>query len=75
MFLYNPVPALNNYKGPKLIISATNEDNLPNALHNFAADVATKQIDGTGHWMQMDKPEEFNHALDDFLKIVEEAQY
>jgi pimeloyl-ACP methyl ester carboxylesterase len=27
-------------------------------------------VTGTGHWIQLDKPDEFNRLLDEFLKTV-----
>jgi pimeloyl-ACP methyl ester carboxylesterase len=27
-------------------------------------------ITGTGHWLQLDKPEEFNRTMDDFLTSI-----
>jgi pimeloyl-ACP methyl ester carboxylesterase len=71
MFQYNPITALNRYKGSKLIISTSRESKQSNALHNQAPDVTNKTIEGTSHWIQMDKPDEFNRVLDDFLKTVE----
>jgi len=31
-------------------------------------------ITGTSHWPQMDKPEEFNAVLDEFVSGVEKAK-
>jgi pimeloyl-ACP methyl ester carboxylesterase len=27
-------------------------------------------VTGTGHWIQLDKPDEFNRLLDEFLKTT-----
>jgi pimeloyl-ACP methyl ester carboxylesterase len=40
-------------------------------LHNLDSGLPHIQVTGTGHWLQMDKPEEFNRTLDDFLGLVE----
>ncbi len=69
LFKYNPVPALERYDGPKLsIITSLNET--PFSLHNLVSDLPHKRITGTGHWLQLDKPEEFNQILDDFLASI-----
>lgn len=70
MFEYDPLPSLNSYTGPKLIISTTREKSQPAALQNQMKDMPVKTLDGTSHWMQLDKPEEFNKILDDFLKTI-----
>ncbi len=69
LFKYNPVPALKRFTGPKLsIISAHNEN--PFALHNLVSDLPHQKMTGTGHWLQLDKPEEFNRIMDDFLASI-----
>ena len=68
-FAFNPLPALERYKGPKLsIISDMNS--LPYSLHNLVPDLPTRLMPGTGHWLMMDRPEVFNHILDEFLGEV-----
>jgi pimeloyl-ACP methyl ester carboxylesterase len=72
LFKYNPVPALERFDGLKLsIITAHNEN--PFALHNLVSDLPHQKIIGTGHWLQLDKPEEFNRIMDDFLASVGEC--
>lgn len=71
-FAYDPLPALRKYPGPKLFVTAPNDDQ-PFALHKLAPDAPHKTIPGTSHWLQMDKPEEFNRILDEFLRAVEAA--
>jgi pimeloyl-ACP methyl ester carboxylesterase len=70
LFKYDPLPDLKAYKGPVLIISSARENTLPNTLYSQMPDIEHKTIEGTGHWTQLDKPEEFNQILDDFLKKV-----
>jgi pimeloyl-ACP methyl ester carboxylesterase len=36
-------------------------------LHRQVPDVSRKVIAGTSHWAHMDKPQEFNRLLDEFL--------
>ncbi len=69
IFDYDPLPALTHYQGPKLIIDSAHGDG-PAALHNQMPDVARKVITGTSHWPHMDKPQEFNRLLDEFLAWV-----
>ena len=70
-FQFDPLPSLKKYDGPKLIISATAENN-PTSLASQNPKVPNKVIDGTSHWVQMDKPEEFNAILKSFLETVEQ---
>ena len=73
VFEYDPSPALGNYQGQKLFVTSPNDDQ-PYALHNLVPDVPHETISGTSHWLQMDKPEEFNRILDEFLRSVETRQ-
>ena len=66
IFAYDPLPALRVYQGPKLIIDTPHGEG-PSALHNQVPEVPRRVIPGTSHWPQMDKPEEFNRMLAEFL--------
>lgn len=66
IFDYDPVPALNAYPGPKLLVDTSHGDS-PGALHNLAPEIPRQVMTGTSHWPQLDKPEEFNRILDEFL--------
>ncbi len=72
-FAYDPVADLDGYSGPTLLITAAQADS-PNELHRRRPDVPHEAIAGTSHWVQMDKPEEFDLVLDDFLLELEEAE-
>ncbi len=39
-------------------------------LHNLGADLPHTAFTGTGRWLRMDKPEEFDRILDEFLARV-----
>ena len=65
LFAHDPLPGLKQYPGPKLAI-ITSEGDTPMDLHN-QADLPHVRIKDTGHWPQMEKPDEFNRVLDDFL--------
>ena len=69
VFDYDPLPALKKYDGPKLIIDTLHGDG-PTALHNQLPDIKRKVIEGTSHWPQLDKPQEFNRLLDEFLAWI-----
>lgn len=68
-FRFDPLPALNAYRGPKLAI-ATPQGDTPQALHRLVPDLPRKLIAGTSHWPFMDKPEEFNRIMDEFLTTI-----
>jgi len=69
LFKYNPAPALERYNRPKLsVITSINET--PFSVHNLVSNLPYKMITGTGHWLQLDKPEEFNRIMDDFLTSI-----
>ncbi len=63
---YDARGAVARYPGPKFaIVTARNDE--PLSLHNAVPGVRHAVIRGTGHWIHLDKPEEFNKALDGFL--------
>ena len=70
VFKYDPLPALRSYKGPVLVVGGAGEKQ-PNALSMQLPEIPHKIVEGTSHWIQMDKPEEFNRILDEFLETVE----
>jgi pimeloyl-ACP methyl ester carboxylesterase len=73
LFRFNPLPALEQFGGPRLsVISPLNE--MPGSLHKLVPDLPHKLVTGTGHWLQMDKPAEFNQIMDDFLAQVDEKE-
>jgi len=66
LFNYNPLSALNQYKGPKLsVITSINE--IPHSLHKLAPHLPSVKVNGTGHWLHLDKSKEFNQILEDFI--------
>ena len=66
LFAHDPLPGLKQYPGPKLAIATTHGET-PMDLHN-QADLPHVAVKDTSHWPQMDKPDEFNRVLDEFLK-------
>lgn len=72
LFKYNPIPALERYDGPKSsVITSINET--PFSVHNLVPNLPHKMITGTSHWLQLDKPEEYNQIMDEFLSSVDTA--
>jgi pimeloyl-ACP methyl ester carboxylesterase len=69
IFAFDPLPPLVAYSGPKLVIDATRADS-PGALFRQAPGIRYQLIDGTSHWVQLDKPQDFNNRLDAFLANV-----
>ena len=66
---YDPLPAMGRYPGLKLIVF-TPGNNTSYSLHNRLPWVPQVVVTGTGHWLHMDKPREFNRILDHFLETV-----
>ena len=64
---YDPLPALRSYGGPMLsVVTPINDE--PFSLHNLGTGLPRTTFTGTGHWLHMDKPEEFNGILDGFRR-------
>jgi pimeloyl-ACP methyl ester carboxylesterase len=55
---------------PKLAVITPHADQ-HHDLHNLVPDLSRKVVTGTSHWLQMDKPEELNRILDQFLADAE----
>jgi len=66
---YDPKPALDGFKGPMLTV-VTPANQKPFSLQNLVGNLPAKVIDGTSHWVMMDKPAEFDAAMDEFLAAV-----
>lgn len=63
---FDPVTPLRAYRGRKTtLITALNET--PASLQNLDPDLVCEKIGGTGHWPQLEKPDEVNAKLDAFL--------
>jgi pimeloyl-ACP methyl ester carboxylesterase len=64
---FDPNPALAQYSGPKISIITPYND-MPSSLHRLGKGFPHRMVEGTGHWIQLDKPDEVNRLLDEFLK-------
>jgi pimeloyl-ACP methyl ester carboxylesterase len=62
-------PLVAAYHGPRLAIAASDIES-PSSFHVQFPEVPVRKIAGTGHWLMMDKPDEFNAILDEFLAAV-----
>jgi pimeloyl-ACP methyl ester carboxylesterase len=67
---HDPLPALQRYRGPVLAVTTPDADT-PDDIQHLVPDVQHETMDGTSHWMQLDKPAAFNRVLDGFLERVE----
>lgn len=63
---FDPDSALDRYSGPKLAIVTPHND-MPFSLHRLGKGFPHQVVTGTGHWIQLDKPDQINRLLDDFL--------
>jgi pimeloyl-ACP methyl ester carboxylesterase len=72
---FDPDPSLARYRGPVLSIVTPYNDQ-PFSLHRLGKGFPHRVVQGTGHWMQLDKPDDFNRLLDEFLdhKTVSEEE-
>jgi pimeloyl-ACP methyl ester carboxylesterase len=63
---FDPDPALARYSGPKLSIVTPHND-MSFSLHRLGQGFPHQVVEGSGHWIQLDKPDVVNAALDEFL--------
>lgn len=61
--------AVASYDGPRLAIVAMEN---PSSFHVQFPDVPVRRIEGVGHWLMMEKPDEFNAILAEFLSRLRE---
>lgn len=66
---FDPHPVLGRYRGPTLSI-VTPHNNEPFSLHRLGQGFPHRIVQGTGHWIQLDKPDVMNEILDEFLETV-----
>jgi pimeloyl-ACP methyl ester carboxylesterase len=65
-------PALAAYGGPRLAI-VTPANNGPFSLHNVDRSLPHRIVPGTAHWIQLEKPDEVNRMIDEFIAQVAAA--
>jgi pimeloyl-ACP methyl ester carboxylesterase len=66
---YDARISLSRYAGPKFSIVTARND-APLSLHNAVPGFRHSVVRGTGHWIHLDKPDEFNKVLDGFLNTL-----
>jgi pimeloyl-ACP methyl ester carboxylesterase len=62
---FDPAPAFARYRGPTLAV-VTPANDAPFSLHHVG-NLPYRVIEGTGHWIQLDEPAEFDRILAEFL--------
>ena len=63
---YDPKPALARLRLPALAV-VTPANDFPYSMHKVGSGLPHRVIEGTGHWLQIERPAEFNRILDRFL--------
>jgi len=66
---FDPGPALARYRGPMLAV-VTPQNDMPMSLHRLGKGFPHRVVEGTGHWIQLAKPDQFNRLLDEFLETT-----
>lgn len=69
LLAYDPVTPLTAYRGPARTINTRLNDD-PSGLASLVPSLPVRRIEGTGHWLQLDKPDDVNREIDDFLTAV-----
>jgi len=65
---FDAAAAIDRYPGP-IVSIITRFNTFPSSLQNIAPSrVRAVTIDGTSHWIQIDKPDPLNGLLDEFMK-------
>jgi pimeloyl-ACP methyl ester carboxylesterase len=64
---FDPDPWLARYQGPILSVVTPYNDE-PFSLHRLGKGFPHQVVQGTGHWIQLNKPDVFNRILDKFLE-------
>jgi pimeloyl-ACP methyl ester carboxylesterase len=66
---FDPVTPLRSFAFPRLAV-VTRLNDRPDALHRLVPELPVERIEGTGHWVQLDRPEAVNATLDRFLEGI-----
>jgi pimeloyl-ACP methyl ester carboxylesterase len=64
---FDAKPALAAYRGPALVVITPSND-FPFSIQRLKGGPPHRVIEGTGHWIQLDKPAEVNRILGQFLR-------
>ena len=63
---FDPKPALAGYRGPALA-AVTPANDAAFSLHRLKPGMPYRVVEGTGHWIQLELPDEVGRMLDGFL--------
>jgi pimeloyl-ACP methyl ester carboxylesterase len=63
---FDPLEALAAYRGPTLAVDTYLREQ-PWSLHRLSPALRSTRLGDTGHWLQLDRPHEFNLILDGWL--------
>jgi pimeloyl-ACP methyl ester carboxylesterase len=66
---WQPATLINAYTGPRLAIVAADLEN-PMSFDKLFPNVETVRISGAGHWLMLDKPDEVNAAIMNFVERI-----
>jgi pimeloyl-ACP methyl ester carboxylesterase len=69
VFTFDPAGALACFSGPKALLSVRTLDG-PLSLRHVVPELRCEFVDEASHWLQLDRPEVVNEALDHFLASV-----
>jgi len=69
LLTFDPVPPLERYTGPRLTV-ITQYNETPGSYHNLVPSLPHRKIEGTGHWLHLDRPDETSRIIDEFLAGV-----
>jgi pimeloyl-ACP methyl ester carboxylesterase len=69
---FDPGASLRRYHGPRLSV-VTPRNTGPHSQLALDPSMPHVTVTGTGHWIQLDRPDEFNRILDGFLRTAEAA--
>ena len=66
---FDPLAALAAYGGPRLSVH-TRFGEQPFSLHRLCPDLRSVRVGDSGHWLQLDRPKEFNLIVDGWLGAI-----
>lgn len=64
---FDPKPALARFRGPTLAV-VTPANDFAYSMHRLGAGLPHRVIAGTGHWLQIERPSEFNRIMEGLLE-------
>lgn len=66
---FDPLDALAEYRGPRFAVDTYLREQSC-SLHRLCPDLRSTRMGDTGHWLQLDRPHEFNLILDGWLSAL-----